>query len=120
MRENTGRKCSYCGNLGHNSRTCNIIQRDGGLRIFGVQFIDPSPSLRHPPLSSFSPTNNYNNAIGIERSFSVDSFLPSSQNSFLSTTSSSSSYDNNNSHRHITSDSYLAARTTQEKKNKGE
>ncbi|KAK8547238.1 hypothetical protein V6N13_097954 [Hibiscus sabdariffa] len=30
-----GRKCSHCGNMGHNSRTCTTVV--GGLRLFGVQ-----------------------------------------------------------------------------------
>ncbi|XP_028806991.1 transcription factor KUA1 [Neltuma alba] len=112
-----GRKCSYCGNLGHNSRTCNIIQRigfDGGLKIFGVQFDLP------PPPSS-SPTNY---SYGIKRSFSVDC-LPSSQKTFMSTASSSSSSSSSRSplepkdnSDHKMSDSYSAGRT-QEMKNKG-
>ena len=32
----TGRKCSYCRNFGHNSRTCNTHHK-GGLKLFGVQ-----------------------------------------------------------------------------------
>ncbi|KAK6944847.1 SANT/Myb domain [Dillenia turbinata] len=32
-----GRKCSHCGNVGHNSRTCTSYRRCGaGLRLFGV------------------------------------------------------------------------------------
>ncbi|KAJ4952052.1 hypothetical protein NE237_028884 [Protea cynaroides] len=40
-----GRKCSHCGNMGHNSRTC-IYRRSavGGLRLFGVQLEIPSSS----------------------------------------------------------------------------
>ncbi|KAL2346548.1 hypothetical protein Fmac_000548 [Flemingia macrophylla] len=30
------RKCSYCGNLGHNARTCKSISH-GQLKLFGVQ-----------------------------------------------------------------------------------
>ncbi|KAI9106884.1 hypothetical protein K1719_022412 [Acacia pycnantha] len=110
-----GRKCSYCGNLGHNSRTCNIIERgafdNGGLKIFGVQFIDPSLPPPPPP----SPTNHSHD--DIQRSVSFDCLLPSPQiTPISSTTSSSSSYDN--SYRHKMSDSYLAPRT-QERNNKG-
>ncbi|KAL5572500.1 hypothetical protein UlMin_022097 [Ulmus minor] len=34
-----GRKCSHCGNIGHNSRTCTNYRATfaGGLRLFGVQ-----------------------------------------------------------------------------------
>ncbi|KAA3490058.1 myb-like protein J [Gossypium australe] len=35
-----GRKCSHCGNIGHNSRTCTTFRGSsvvGGLRLFGVQ-----------------------------------------------------------------------------------
>ncbi|KAE7998573.1 hypothetical protein FH972_003107 [Carpinus fangiana] len=38
-----GRKCSHCGNVGHNSRTCITFRGtfSGGLKLFGVQ-LDPS------------------------------------------------------------------------------
>nr|KAJ0204378.1 hypothetical protein LSAT_V11C500280670 [Lactuca sativa] len=49
-----GRKCSHCGNIGHNSRTCTSYNRGnvnstiligggggGGLRLFGVQLDTP-------------------------------------------------------------------------------
>lgn len=46
-----GRKCSQCGNMGHNSRTCGVRQPrqrggggGGGLRLFGVQVLDLSSS----------------------------------------------------------------------------
>ncbi|KAL0346679.1 UNVERIFIED_CONTAM: Transcription factor KUA1 [Sesamum calycinum] len=54
-----GRKCSHCGNIGHNSRTCNTLIRGpnaaGGaaMRLFGVQLdISSSPSI--PMKKSFS------------------------------------------------------------------
>ncbi|XP_077210437.1 transcription factor MYBS3-like [Tasmannia lanceolata] len=41
-----GRKCSHCGNKGHNSRTCNSNRGNiGGLRLFGVQ-LDIDSSLK--------------------------------------------------------------------------
>ncbi|KVH93959.1 transcription factor MYBS3 [Cynara cardunculus var. scolymus] len=59
-----GRKCSHCGNIGHNSRTCTSYNRTivnnnstvhlvggggggggGGLRLFGVQLDSPSHSM---------------------------------------------------------------------------
>ncbi|XP_073277366.1 transcription factor MYBS3-like isoform X1 [Primulina huaijiensis] len=59
-----GRKCSHCGNIGHNSRTCNTSSKEpnGGVRLFGVQ-IDISSvsstrlkkSLSLDCLSSISP-----------------------------------------------------------------
>ncbi|KAK7318024.1 hypothetical protein RJT34_02721 [Clitoria ternatea] len=48
-----GRKCSHCGNTGHNSRTCTSLR---GLRLFGVQL---------------------DSCVAIKKSFSMDS-LPSS------------------------------------------
>ncbi|GFZ16228.1 duplicated homeodomain-like superfamily protein [Actinidia rufa] len=40
------RKCSHCGKIGHNSRTCTTHKASlvGGLRLFGVQLIDVSSS----------------------------------------------------------------------------
>lgn len=59
-----GRKCSHCGYIGHNSRTCSTLKCAisgsnfiGGLRLFGVQ-LDISTS-------SFSSHN-------LEKSFSMD------------------------------------------------
>ncbi|XP_057967824.1 transcription factor KUA1-like isoform X2 [Malania oleifera] len=49
-----GRKCSHCGNIGHNSRTCAIYKGSsgsssavagGGLKLFGVQLDISSSSL---------------------------------------------------------------------------
>ncbi|XP_068653438.1 transcription factor MYBS3-like [Aristolochia californica] len=55
-----GRKCSYCGNNGHNSRTCGGYRGTfTGLRLFGVQLDEASP---------------------MKKSFSMDS-LPSSSSS---------------------------------------
>lgn len=62
-----GRKCSHCGNIGHNSRTCtNHKGAVVGVRLFGVQLdIAYSPS------------------VSIKKSFSMDC-LPSSSSSSLS------------------------------------
>ncbi|KAE9600669.1 hypothetical protein Lal_00046248 [Lupinus albus] len=68
-----GRKCSHCGNIGHNSRTCTSFRGTFvGLRLFGVQ-LDIS--------SSSSSSSSC-----IKKSFSMDSFLPisSSSTSFAS------------------------------------
>lgn len=66
-----GRKCSHCGNIGHNSRTCISYKGTvvGGLRLFGVQL----------DLSSSS--------IAMKKSFSMES-LPSSLASSPSPSSS--------------------------------
>ncbi|XP_058189116.1 transcription factor MYBS3-like [Rhododendron vialii] len=41
-----GKKCSHCGNIGHNSRTCTTHKGSlvNGLKLFGVQLIDMSSS----------------------------------------------------------------------------
>ncbi|CAI8594630.1 unnamed protein product [Vicia faba] len=69
-----GRKCSHCGNIGHNSRTCNSLRGNGnnflGVRLFGVQ-LDLSSSY-----------------VSMKKSFSMDSFPTSSSSpssSFSST-----------------------------------
>ncbi|KAK9071229.1 hypothetical protein SSX86_009797 [Deinandra increscens subsp. villosa] len=60
-----GRKCSHCGNIGHNSRTCTSYIRGnvnstillggsgggGGLRLFGVQLDSPHSMLMKKCLS---------------------------------------------------------------------
>ncbi|KAA8521289.1 hypothetical protein F0562_011965 [Nyssa sinensis] len=66
-----GRKCSHCGNMGHNSRTCTIHKTslNGGLRLFGV----------HLDITSSS--------IAMKKSFSMDCLLPSSSTPSSSTSS---------------------------------
>lgn len=78
-----GRKCSHCGNIGHNSRTCTNYRGSvvGGLRLFGVQ-LDISSS------SSSIPSSN---SIAMKKSFSMDCFLSSSLASSPSPSSSLSS-----------------------------
>ncbi|KAE9448785.1 hypothetical protein C3L33_19316, partial [Rhododendron williamsianum] len=73
-----GRKCSHCGNIGHNSRTCTNYRGVGGLRLFGVQ-LDMS--------SSYSPPSS---SIAMKKSFSMDCFLSSSLASSPSSLLSSS------------------------------
>ncbi|XP_061374918.1 transcription factor KUA1-like [Gastrolobium bilobum] len=68
------RKCSYCGNLGHNSRTCNnsLSQREdfnGGLKLFGVQLDAYS--------SSSSSTSSSPCYFSMNTSFSNDFMLSS-------------------------------------------
>ncbi|KAM7256141.1 hypothetical protein ACFE04_011882 [Oxalis oulophora] len=74
-----GRKCSHCGNMGHNSRTCTTYNKTsvccngGGLRLFGVQLDLPSSSMK--------------------KCFSMDSF----PNSSLCSSPSSSTLSNSSS-----------------------
>lgn len=53
-----GRKCSHCGNIGHNSRTCPNYKMSGnvgnGLRLFGVQLDVCSSSSTIPMKKCFS------------------------------------------------------------------
>ncbi|KAJ8532002.1 hypothetical protein K7X08_011925 [Anisodus acutangulus] len=68
-----GRKCSHCGNIGHNSRTCYTFKLgagasfDGGLRLFGVQ-LDISSSSSTSSSSSFSSSSD----IYLKKSLSLD------------------------------------------------
>ncbi|KAK4391780.1 Transcription factor MYBS3 [Sesamum angolense] len=90
-----GRKCSHCGNIGHNSRTCNASSRapfngsGGGVRLFGVQL----------DIVSSSSSLNINIPCCIKKSFSLDSLSISTPPSSSSTSSSSrlSINDNSNS-----------------------
>ncbi|KAG5595786.1 hypothetical protein H5410_037018 [Solanum commersonii] len=67
-----GRKCSHCGNIGHNSRTCSTFKLGasasfvGGLRLFGVQLIDISSS------SSTSSSSSSSYDIHLKKSLSLD------------------------------------------------
>ncbi|RDX75031.1 Transcription factor MYBS3, partial [Mucuna pruriens] len=70
------RKCSHCGNIGHNSRTCASIRATFvGVRLFGVQ-LDISSS----------------SSLSLKKSFSMDS-LPSSSSPSSSFSSSRISID---------------------------
>ncbi|CAI0628359.1 unnamed protein product [Linum tenue] len=127
-----GRKCSHCGNIGHNSRTCNTFRPpppsssssspspSSGLRLFGVQLDMIVPSLPStttttttspcssgsPSSSSSSPPSSASNFANIRKSFSMDCLS--------SSTSSSSNYNNNNTipyhhhHNNKTSMGYLS------------
>lgn len=65
-----GKKCSHCGNIGHNSRTCTTHKGSlvNGLRLFGVQLIDIS--------SSSSPTDFI--SMKMKKSLSMDRLLSAS------------------------------------------
>ncbi|PON76706.1 GAMYB transcription factor [Parasponia andersonii] len=85
-----GRKCSHCGEMGHNSRTCNSRRRShelilgGGrqLRLFGVQLellskSSPSSSSRWSSLD-----------INMRKSFSMDCLSSSSSPALVAASSS--------------------------------
>lgn len=67
-----GRKCSHCGYIGHNSRTCSTLKCSisgsnfiGGLKLFGVQLDIANSSSSSSSSSSFSSHN-------LKKSFSLD------------------------------------------------
>ncbi|KAI3932069.1 hypothetical protein MKW92_027064 [Papaver armeniacum] len=84
------RKCSHCGNMGHNSRTCSNYKGTiggigSGLKLFGVQLdIHTSPP---PPSSSSSSTSSttssscFSSLIPMKKSFSMDCISSSSASS---------------------------------------
>ncbi|XP_047319716.1 transcription factor MYBS3-like isoform X2 [Impatiens glandulifera] len=80
------RKCSHCGNIGHNTRTCTTYTTlggpsstggagggGGGVRLFGVQ-LDPS--------SSSSSSSSSMSCVSMRKSLSMDCF-PSSRVSII-------------------------------------
>lgn len=75
-----GRKCSHCGNNGHNSRTCNsqrgILGGGGGVRLFGVQiYIASSPMKKSFSMDCLSSSYNYNTSSSPSSSSSSSSLL---------------------------------------------
>ncbi|WJX48212.1 hypothetical protein P8452_34808 [Trifolium repens] len=78
------RKCSHCGKIGHNCRTCTSFTLGvGGLRLFGVQL------------------SSNNNSTIIKKSFSMDNFpSPSSPSSSFSSSTSLTNIDHNHHHHH--------------------
>ncbi|CAK8579442.1 unnamed protein product [Lathyrus sativus] len=86
------RKCSHCGKIGHNCRTCtSFTTKFIGLRLFGVQLSSSS-------LSSSSTI--------IKKSFSMDTFpSPSSSSSSFS---SSTIHDNRHHHKYTSNLAYLS------------
>ncbi|KAH7833880.1 hypothetical protein Vadar_015664 [Vaccinium darrowii] len=82
-----GKKCSHCGNIGHNSRTCATQKGSlvNGLRLFGVQLIDKSSS------SSLKSTTSI--PMKMKKSLSMDWLLSAS--STPSSSSSPSSFASN-------------------------
>lgn len=88
------RKCSHCGKIGHNCRTCTSFTL-GGLRLFGVQ------------LSSSSSSSSSSNMI--KKSFSMDTFpSPSSPSSSFSSSTSLTNIDENHYHKSTSNIAYLS------------
>ncbi|XP_077217279.1 transcription factor MYBS3-like [Tasmannia lanceolata] len=75
-----GRKCSHCGNNGHNSRTCrgNI----GGLRLFGVQLDLDSPLKKSFSVESLSSASSSSSSSSSR--VSVDDTSDKVSNGYLS------------------------------------
>ncbi|XP_012076903.2 transcription factor MYBS3 [Jatropha curcas] len=92
-----GRKCSHCGNIGHNSRTCTTYR--AGLRLFGVQ-LDLSSS-------SSSSSSSTSLSLAMKKSFSMDC-LSSSPSPSSSLCSSRVSIEDNPPVSDRTSSGYLS------------
>ncbi|KAL6224159.1 hypothetical protein ACLB2K_003015 [Fragaria x ananassa] len=106
-----GRKCSHCGNIGHNSRTCTNFRGSSaagfvgttpphGFRLFGVQVHHHDQVLSS--VSSFNAMN-----MMMKKSFSMDC-LPTSSASSSSPSSSRISIDNEHSDHHKAPIGYLS------------
>ncbi|EXB66876.1 Transcription factor [Morus notabilis] len=113
-----GRKCSHCGKMGHNSRTCNSRRRlvsGCRFRLFGVQLDQyyPSSSSSSPSSSQISSFSNH--AMNTKKSLSIDclssSSTPSSSSSSRisnSTTSHSTVHHEEISDHKLLSNGYLS------------
>nr|KYP58760.1 Myb-like protein J [Cajanus cajan] len=75
------RKCSYCGNLGHNARTCKSLSHRQ-LKLFGVQLdVYSSSSLPSYSATQTSFSTNYLFSSPVSSSFSSPSLPPANDNS---------------------------------------
>ncbi|KAM7509654.1 hypothetical protein LguiA_020107 [Lonicera macranthoides] len=106
-----GKKCSHCGNIGHNSRTCTnykatstfVSSTTSGLRLFGVQLVlDINSSSSSSSCSSNSSISNskIDEIMMMKKSLSMDclsshSISPSPPSSILSINESSSDKTSN-------------------------
>lgn len=96
-----GRKCSRCGNIGHNSRTCTSFMGAAsacGLKLFGVHLDLSLPSSSPSPSPSSSSSSSSSSAscscahpylLAIRKSLSMDCLSSSSASSSSSSPSSS-------------------------------
>ncbi|KAM0944715.1 putative transcription factor MYB-HB-like family [Dioscorea sansibarensis] len=90
------RKCSHCGNNGHNSRTCSISSSNNnngssiGLKIFGVQLLQMASYSSSSTTTTTSPPSS-STALHMKKSFSMDCLGPSSSCYHLCSSSSPSS-----------------------------
>ncbi|KAI3978238.1 hypothetical protein MKX01_013069 [Papaver californicum] len=84
------RKCSHCGYMGHNSRTCSNYKGTngggGGLKLFGVQLdihtsTPPPPSSSSSSASSTTSSSCFSSLIPMKKSFSMDCISSSSASS---------------------------------------
>ncbi|XP_048133350.1 uncharacterized protein LOC115740620 isoform X1 [Rhodamnia argentea] len=93
-----GRKCSRCGNIGHNSRTCTALMGAAsacGHKLFGVQ-LDLSPPPPPPSSSSSSSSSSASRScahpysLAVRKSLSMDCLSSSSASSSSPSSSLSS------------------------------
>ncbi|XP_039123953.1 transcription factor KUA1-like [Dioscorea cayenensis subsp. rotundata] len=87
------RKCSHCGNNGHNSRTCSSSSNNGssiGLKLFGVQLLQMASSSSYSSSPSTSSSSS-SSALHMKKSFSMDCLGPSSSCYHVCSSSSPSS-----------------------------
>lgn len=100
------RKCSHCGKIGHNSRTCTSFRGTCvRLRLFGVQ-IETSPP---PPSCAFA----------MKKSLSIDSLPASSSSSSSLSNSSRITTDANSAERlcvEYLSDGHIDAAAAQDRR----
>ncbi|KAI3956880.1 hypothetical protein MKX01_000914 [Papaver californicum] len=112
------RKCSHCGNMGHNSRTCNNYKGTngggggGGLKLFGVDIHTSPPSSSSSSTSSTTSSSCFSSLIPMKKSFSMDCISSSSASSSCRVFVNNN--DNTISHGYL-SDA-LIARNHQERK----
>ncbi|KAL5728824.1 hypothetical protein ACHQM5_001862 [Ranunculus cassubicifolius] len=79
-----GRKCSHCGNMGHNLRTCTTY-RGGGVRLFGVQLdVAPLSMKRSISMSCLSSTSSTSSSLSSSSLLPVTENLDRLSNGYLS------------------------------------
>ncbi|KAL0558136.1 hypothetical protein IC582_006701 [Cucumis melo] len=105
------RKCSHCGNVGHNSRTCTIQKhKETKFKLFGVQLIDNGGTTHH---HHHHHHHQHHHTTLLKKSISLDS-LPSSSSSSASSSLSCSSSSEKLSNGYLSDG--LVAKTHERKK----